>query len=392
MDENNDKFVKVAKVIIAIFIILSVFNIIILINDKSYALFKRTVSSKRIVEIHVASEFPSKSGVDALKKKLGTGGLIGIPTTCSEESCNSITDKSADKSTIREYRYSGASVNNYVYFNCQDGKEQNADNCETWRIIGIFKDEAGEEHIKIVRDKTLSGIPSSYTANGKTFNLSGGTTSRWDTDSGYDNNWGDAGLMNWLNSKGTEGGYLNTLTDTAKGMIEEKATWYLGSVAAYSGGDTTILAYEHERAIEECSENKGPSTNNNQSKVEGNSTCRVWTNNAAYWEGEIGLMYPSDYGYASDSSNWSTKKLYDDYSTYITTNWLFQEANHSSNEWFLSPSSGDFYSVAYWYSVGRVSQYSADLNYGGVRPSLYLKSDIEVIDGEGTSDQPYKLQ
>ncbi len=388
-EEKDKRFIKRCKVLILVFGLLSLVNIVILIGrNSSYALFRRTVSSKRIIEIHVASEFPSKNGVEALKKKLGEGGLIGIPTTCSEESCNPITDKNADKSTIREYRYSGSDAKNYVTFND-----------EKWRIIGIFKDDAGNEHMKIVRNEVLkyADMPDTYVASGKTYKIRYSSSSQnayWDYDgSNYDNNWGDAGLMNWLNSKGTEDGYLKKLSEEAQGMIE-KTKWYLGTVTYLSShgiNDTTVEAYKYERAITGCSGNKGPSANSSQSAVESNSTCRVWANNAAYWEGEIGLMYPSDYGFASDSSNWSTKKLYDDYSTYITTNWLFKEANHSDYEWFLSPSSYVSGSVARWCSVGYVDYDRAYYSYG-VRPVLYLKSTVQITgNNDGSSTAPYTL-
>ncbi len=319
---------------------------------------------------------------EVLKAKLGTDGLVGIPAACSEESCESITDKSADKSTIREYRYSGATANNYVYFNCQDGKEQNADNCEKWRIIGIFKDEDGQEHMKIVRDEVLpaTAMPDTYTVSGTSYKIrysSSSATAYWNyTGSAYNNNWVKGGLKYWLNSEGTTDGYLKSLTSTAQNMIEE-TKWYLGNFKFGSSGDDTVTAYEHERGSKTCS-----------------SSCSggdIWSGNEATWTGKIGLMYPSDYGFSADSSYWSGTLLYNYNSAASATSWLQKEANHSSYEWLLSPSSSASYYVAIWNGDWNVFINRAN-SYSGVRPVLYLKSEVQITGtGTGTSSSPYEL-
>ncbi len=309
---------------------------------------------------------------DTLKEKLGTGGLVGIPTTCSEESCEPITDKSADKSTIREYRYVGATANNYVTFND-----------EKWRIIGIFKDAAGQEHMKIVRNGVLpaSAMPDTYTVSGQEFNIryNSGATAYWNstrTGTNY-NDWTTAGLKYWLNSEGTTDGYLKSLTGTAQNMIYE-AKWYLGNFKYGSSGDDTVTAYEHERGSTTCS-----------------GSCSggdVWSGNEATWTGKIALMYPSDYGYSADSSYWSGTILYSYNSAAKDTSWLYKEANHSTStsEWLLSPFSGTSYIVARWTSDGYVDYDHANNRYGA-RPALYLKSTVTINGGEGTSTSPFTL-
>lgn len=47
------------------------------------------------------------------------------------------------KDTI-EYRYTGESLNNYVYFNCSD---DSVSSCEVWRILGIY-----DNQIKLIQD------------------------------------------------------------------------------------------------------------------------------------------------------------------------------------------------------------------------------------------------
>ena len=123
-----------------------------------------TTAAETIVENIVAY---SVSSTDTF-----TGGLVGINTS------GTLYNETDTSQAIREYRYSGPSVNNYVYFNCADtaggynyGDENypyNETNCELWRIVGIFKNEQGEWNIKLMRNTVLqtSELVETYTYNG----------------------------------------------------------------------------------------------------------------------------------------------------------------------------------------------------------------------------------
>ncbi len=401
-EEKDKRFIKRGKRFLFVMSLLCLMNIIILIGkNPSYAFFRRTVSSKRVIEIHVASEFPSKEGKanDIVKATLGkSGGVIGV--TAND------TKVTQEGNSIREYRYSGLGVNNYVYFNCKDNvSEQNSNNCEIWRILGIFKDENGQEHMKIVRDKILpkSAIPNIYTINETSFyiryNSPGSQAAYFNahkTDSsGDDNDWSDAGIMYWLNSVGSANGYFRNLSLNAQKMIEV-TKHYLGALTYDSTNkiikDTVSKAYKYERAITGCNKNEG--SNKSQSELEGNSSCRVWINHNATWMGKITFMYPSDYGYTVDSQYWKNTIIGSEEfeSTAVETSWLFKGANHSVGypEWFLSPTSISNNYIAFWNNNGRVGHSTAN-NDLMVRPSLYLKSDIQIIGGDGSLEQPYQL-
>ena len=108
------------------------------------------------------------------------------------------------------------------------------------------------------------------------------------------------------------------------------------------------------------------------------------------WDGKIALIYPSDYGYAStdtacrDSMSSQTNNVYN----CKNENWLFNGAN----QWTLSPFSGRADSVFYVLSGGRVS---SSIAYGpyGVRPVLFLKSDVVIAGGTGESvENAYTLK
>ena len=112
--------------------------------------------------------------------------------------------------------------------------------------------------------------------------------------------------------------------------------------------------------------------------------------------GKIGVMYASDYGYAS--SNCETKKLYNQNSSNYDiracndTNWLY---NIKNGEWLLDQNPDRGLGVDFYYT--NKNGYIA--NSGGmflthnfhVRPVLYLTSSVRITGGSGTSANPYTL-
>ena len=148
----SDKKIKILKISIIVFCV-SVF--ILLITNESYALFNKNVKTGVNLKITTLDKMPSKYATDTIKSKVVAyadasksdfgGGLVAVNTN------GTLYNETAGNQTIREYRYSGLNVDNYIYYNCKDNNVQNSTNCEVWRIIGIFKDADGNEHLKIVK-------------------------------------------------------------------------------------------------------------------------------------------------------------------------------------------------------------------------------------------------
>ena len=121
-----------------------------------------------------------------------------------------------------------------------------------------------------------------------------------------------------------------------------------------------------------------------------NSSCNIWYGNQATWNGKIALLYPSDFGYASDVANWSN-----DYQTGYSnglslTNWMFN--NEMAGTWFLSPSS---YYPIFVADVGDNGYLRGiiDADYDAVfRPVLSLNSQTKIITGTGSYEDPYQLK
>ena len=265
-----------------------------------------------------------------------------------------------------DYRYYGADPNNYVTFND-----------ETWRIIGAFNnvdDGTGnkETRLKIIRDESIGSY--SWDSSASTVNSGWGV-----------NDWSKSDLMTELNNlyynskSGTcyNGRYNATTTCdfTSTGLDEvarnmtDNAVYYLGGYTTTSIYADDFYNYERGTTVYNCSTNDG--------------ACP----RATTWIGKVGLMYPSDYAYAVDLSlctkdgwNYTNSNCYGN-------DWLYL----GSNEWTIMPVSSYAYRAFIVYSSGTVSHNYNVFNTFAARPVLYLKSNVTIVGGEGTSSNPYTL-
>ena len=127
-------------------------------------------------------------------------------------------------------------------------------------------------------------------------------------------------------------------------------------------------------------------------------TITYQNNRPTAWTGKIGLIYASDYGYASTNSecreNLRAGVTYDkanDKWNYTngkckTDNWLFKNSWY----WTLSPYSGHSNYVFNVLGDGAVDDYHACHSYS-VWPAVFLKSDILIASGTGEKESPYRL-
>ena len=124
----------------------------------------------------------------------------------------------------------------------------------------------------------------------------------------------------------------------------------------------------------------------------------VYSGRSTSWTGKVGLMYPSDYGYATSGGTTTNrasclaKEMYnwDDSSVSDCKNndWMY---NSSKSQWTITPRQDSAYDVFRVSNSGFVYNYIA---YGsiGVRPVVHLNSAIKVITGSGTKESPYILE
>ena len=263
-----------------------------------------------------------------------------------------------DNTADNNLRYIGANPNNYVYFNCDDYNNPSNSTCELWRIIGVFNENShgrsGEKLVKLIRSDSLGSIV-------------------WDSDN--TNNWSTASLQTTLN-----GDYLNgsgsyassgIKNDITRNMIAN-VTWKLGG-SSTPNDVTASMFYERERGT------------------------TVYSGRPTTWQGKIALMYPSDYGYATSGgtttnreaclanslANWDSSS----YSDCKNNDWIF----NNDYQWTLTPLSSVSTHVFGVFDTGFVLSSIAYNSYG-VRPSVYLTSNVSISGGDGTMNNPYILK
>ncbi len=260
-------------------------------------------------------------------------------------------------------RYIGKNPNNYVLFNN-----------ELWRIIGVMKDienadGSKEDKVKLIRSKSIG---------------------KYSLDINNNVDWSTCDLQKILN----EGAYYNRtsgdcpsgvsgetkacdfsstgLTEEAKGMTSE-SVWNLGGSSTY---DDVIAKtfYERERGTD------------------------VYSGRSITWIGKVGLMYPSDYGYATsggattDRNTCLNTVLYkwSGVSDCKNNDWLYKS---SSFQMTITPNSRGGVSIGFYVSsTGYVyDRYPQD--FPAIYPSVYLGSSIGIESGGvGTSDSPFVLK
>ena len=285
-------------------------------------------------------------------------------------------------------RYEGADPNNYI---CLDNKTSGtcSDSSLLFRIIGLFDEDTSIDGTSSSGTKKLLKVIDT--------NNYGGTSGKYWNSAGT-NNWSTASLKTELN-----GTYLTTLLGTSN--VNSKlssaivnAKWHLGgannasSSIYYKEKITTENYYKAERSPYATS----------------GTLQNLYSGNPEYVFAKVGLVYPSDYGYATvggsttSKANCRAKELYnwkdESYSDCKNNDWIYnsQSISWGSNkeEWVISPYTLTRYAASRFRSTG-----SIDANYlvaDGqflVRPTFYLDSSILKIvgTGDGTKDNAYRV-
>lgn len=262
-------------------------------------------------------------------------------------------------------RYYGSNPNNYIYFNCSDYRKQNSNTCELWRIIGVF-----DGKVKIIRNESIGNLAWDQDKN----DSSSSTT--------YDNNWSTSTSQRFLNNKYYNGNKIGTVT------------YYSGA----SGGTSTSLNMSNIGLKNDSTRNMIANTT---LKIGGWSSysifphqvyeyergTTVYSGRPTTWYGKIGLMYLSDYGYATDIEL-CQQNLYNYENTNCkNNNWLF----NNNSQWSIvhvSNSQGKSFSIT---SSGWVSTSNATYSQASIRPTIFLYKNVLFESGTGTIDNPYKI-
>ena len=270
-------------------------------------------------------------------------------------------------------RYYGASPNNYVYFNCSTYPTTN---CELWRIIGTFGDK-----IKIVRNESIG----KYSWDNKD------KTTGAETNYGK-NDWTDARLMKLLNP-----GYDNESVGGSLYYNAKSGTCYVNQNNATTACNFTSTGIKNDTTKNIIAEVTYNTAGYNDATLYPNEIytyergSTVYSGRQTTWTGKIGLMYPSDYGYASDLTKCREKINNYNASTCSQNNWIY----NMGSLWLLTHDSAR--SDRSW-SINSSGNASVNGNGNGstsngllVFPSLFLSSDVKIISGNGSINNPYQL-
>ena len=284
---------------------------------------------------------------------------------------------------VTDYRYYGPSPNNYI---CLDMEGQSTcPDKHLYRIIGsIYDEKENTNRLKLIKATPLTdGTTSEFSWDYRVFNNGGVVYSNiWATitSGNYSNSLTSCSqLMKLLNSgawwNGTSGSYYNdsttaTTVNFTNYKLSDKAKSYITTSRYYLGGYNT---------------SRGVMTN--QFYVYERGTLRSLTAEPLYWEGMVGLMYPSDYGYAAGNSCVSGTKLYNYNGGCRIKDWLYISNDH---QWLMSPHSDDSRFVFY---VGKGGLFDTNLNdyTYAVRPVFYLNSSASITNGDGSLNNPYLI-
>ena len=276
-------------------------------------------------------------------------------------------------------RYEGADPKNYI---CLDNKKSGTCSSSSllFRIIGLFDEDTSNSSSS---KKLLKVIDT---------NNYGGTSGKYWNSAGT-NNWSTASLKTELN-----GTYLTTLLGTSNvnsklSSAIANAKWHLGGANETSGSN-----YNYKKITTENWYNAERSPYATSGTLQ-----NLYSGNPEYVFAKVGLMYPSDYGYATvggsttSKANCRAKELYNwnssSYSDCKNNDWIFKSATFIGNiEWLISPNASNSYIASSLYSSGFVSAANVVNSQFAVRPTFYLDSSLKIVGtGDGTKDNAYRI-
>ena len=385
--------------------------------DSNWTNNKRTLVSKASISstgslttqnINITGKFYNLNvSQESIGGKAFTGKIYVTNHSCKTSDGMPITTLMST-STVDVYdenglRYEGADPNNYI---CLDNQKSGScsDNSLLFRIIGLFDEDTSTDGtsssgskklLKVIDTNNYGGTSGKYWDNASLKNVKNSLNLSEQYKivllgppaiggDGGTNNWSSASLKTELN-----GTYLTSLLGTSNVNSKLSSTianakWYLGG-ASSSNYDTLTAEgiYTQER-----------------------NASAIYSGNPSSIYAKIGLMYPSDYGYATvggtttNKSSCRIKELINwtsSYSDCSNNDWLFTSQSSFVNtaEWLISPFSSYSSLASYLNVSGTVGFYSSDFsvsNQFSVRPTFYLDAEaIKIVGGNGLPSNPYRI-
>ena len=287
------------------------------------------------------------------------------------------TTESLDGGNIRYY---GATPKNYI-----DIGDRTTDNqVILWRIIGVF-----DGKIRVIRDESIGY----YSWDTSASNVNDGSgINEWSQadimkllNPGYENE-SVGGSLYWNSQSGscyTSSNNKSHNCNFTNSGLSEGAKRYAIDQTLYLGGFNTIKVFVNDEYQEEREDNVWNSSKIN--KCGQPKYCNDEVDRALSWTGKVGLIYPSDYGYATDLSDVNCQSTLDSLSS-CTATWM------NGSLWTVSPWAEHAYSGIY-ISRQKGIGYNG-MSLGGksaIFPTLLLNSSVLAESGNGSFEHPYVL-
>ena len=277
------------------------------------------------------------------------------------------------------YRYVGSGAvdestnpNNFICFGTTDKSECIAKQDKyMFRIIGVFADENGDNHVKLIKYKSIGRYEWNST-NSKT-------------------NWENSDLY-----KGLNGSYF--LTNTSYNYLQnamwsdkiENWTWSAVNTQTRintSSNPSYTSSSPKGVYLNEMHKNGSDKLCMNINSTVINCSGGTWTNPVA----KIGLLYMSDYALSLGSSALSMSTGPSKIT--LKTGWIHLSNNDDSeNEWTIA--NHDLWSSNYYSWDVRsdgLMGYNYYTNTESVRPVFYLKSNVAGGIGDGSLENPFLI-
>lgn len=181
------------------------------------------------------------------------------------------------------------------------------------------------------------------------------------------NNWERSSLQAILNGRyyNATGAYDEIgLTEESQNLISN-VVWNLGGHTAGSGTAKSFYSSERDDT--------------------------TYGSNPITWTGYVGLMYPSDYGYAVGGSSRNTcleTSLYNYSGSCKNYDWLDKGTDYSTISHTLETSGTGVYYIT---KLGDMGSYESTKTFE-THPVVYFDTDIVITGGSGTEDDPYTIE
>ena len=310
-------------------------------------------------------------------------------------------------------RYIGKNPNNYVSI---DG--------DIWRVIGVMKsidDGTGnkEDRVKLIRAESIGFY--SWDTSDSSIN-SGLGVNEWSQadlmkllNPGYENNMdidstipeeyggNDRILINnslyWNSGSGNcfAGGYNHTeKCSYTKTGINEKLKTLIGD-AVWNTGSSDEKTYVYYKLTPQKYYEAERSSNVGKICSKGN-VCNDTVVRTTKWTGKIGLMYPSDYGYATSGGSTTDRATCLNTAIYgwdssmpdcYNNNWLYK--SDGNGIWTITPGASST-GANYAFGAARIIDLSEIDIQQDIYPVLHLKSNVKISSGTGSQDNPFVLE